>query len=155
WPDPEYLVRVKGDSQRILTEVRAVVHAIAPSRAVFGEKMLEDYVSESLGTPRLSVEVLALFAITALVLSAVGLYSLIMLAVTSQTKEIGVRMALGAGARRIVAGVVAEAARTIAAGASAGAILAAIALRAHPVQSMLFRVGASDGITVLAVTGML
>jgi putative ABC transport system permease protein len=155
WPDPEYVVRTSGDSRQILGAVRQVVQSVAPTRAVFGVQTLQESVESSLDTPRLSAEVLALFAATALVLAAVGLYSLVMLAVTAQTKEIGVRVALGAAPRRIVSSVIFEAAMPVFFGLAAGAGLAFFALNAKPVRSMLFGVNATDAITLLSVIATL
>lgn len=155
WPDPEYVARTSGDPRGIAAAVREVVHGVAPSRAVFGVQTLQDFVESSLDTPRLSAEVLALFAATALVLAAVGLYSLVMLAVTAHTKEIGLRVALGADPGRIVAGVILEAARPVVFGLAAGGMLAAFALRARAVRSALFGVGVTDGITLLCVIATL
>ncbi|MDP8979235.1 MAG: ABC transporter permease [Acidobacteriota bacterium] len=155
WPDPEYVVRTSGDPRQIMAAVRQVVHSVAPTRAVFGVTTLQQTIESSLNTPRLSAEVLALFGATALVLAAVGLYSLVMLAVTSQTKEIGVRVALGAGPLRIVRSVIFEAALPVFIGLAAGAALAVFALNAKPVHSMLFGVEASDALTMLSVIATL
>jgi putative ABC transport system permease protein len=155
WPDPDYVVRTSGDPRQIIAAVRQVVHSVAPTRAVFGVTTLQETIESSLNTPRLSAEVLALFGATALVLAAVGLYSLVMLAVTSQTKEIGVRVALGAGPLRIVRSVILEAALPVFIGLAAGAALAVFALNAKPVHSMLFGVEAGDAITMLSVIATL
>jgi putative ABC transport system permease protein len=155
WPDPDYVVRTSGDPRQILGSVRQLVKSIAPTRAVFGVKTLEEHVESSLDTPRLSAEVLALFAATALTLAAVGLYSLIMLAVTASTKEIGLRVALGANPGKIVARVVADAAVPVLLGLGIGSALAAIALQAKAMRSMLFGVDLTDGITMISVIAML
>jgi putative ABC transport system permease protein len=155
WPDPEYVVRTAGDPRAILAAVRQVVRNIAPNRAVFGVQTLEHSMETSLNTPRLSAEVLALFAATALVLAAVGLYSLVMLAITAQTKEIGLRVALGAEPRRIVAGVIYDASKPVLLGLGVGSLLAAIALNAKPVRSALFGVGITDAATLLSVAAIL
>ncbi|HEY6392164.1 MAG TPA: ABC transporter permease [Bryobacteraceae bacterium] len=155
WPDPEYVVRTAGDSRAIMAAVRQVVRNIAPNRAVFGVETLEHSMETSLNTPRLSAEVLALFAATALVLAAVGLYSLVMLAITAQTKEIGLRVALGAEPSRIVAGVIYDASKPVLLGLAAGSILAAVALNAKPVRSALFGVGVTDAATLLSVVAIL
>lgn len=155
WPDPDYVVRTSGDPRQILTAVRHIVHEVAPNRAVFGVKTLQETLDASLDSPRLSAEVLALFALTALVLAAVGLYSLVMLAVTAQTREIGLRVALGAEPLRIVAGVVMEAATPVFAGLAAGAVLAAVALQAAPIRSVLFGVSVTDGLTMVGVLSTL
>jgi putative ABC transport system permease protein len=155
WPDPEYVVRTAGDPRAIMAAVRQVVRNIAPNRAVFGVQTLEHSMETSLNTPRLSAEVLALFAATALVLAAVGLYSLVMLAIASQTKEIGLRVALGAEPSRIVAGVIYDAAKPVLLGLAAGSILAALALNARTVRSALFGVGVTDAVTLLSVVAIL
>jgi putative ABC transport system permease protein len=155
WPDPEYVVRTAGDPRAILAAVRQVVRNIAPNRAVFGVQTLEHSMETSLNTPRLSAEVLALFAATALVLAAVGLYSLVMLAITAQTKEIGLRVALGAEPSRIVGGVIYDAAKPVLLGLGVGSVLAAVALNAKPVRSALFGVGVTDAATLLSVVAIL
>jgi len=155
WPDPEYAVRTSGDPRAIMAAVRQVVRNIAPNRAVFAVQTLEHSMETALNTPRLSAEVLALFAATALVLAAVGLYSLVMLAITAQTKEIGLRVALGAEPRRIVAGVIYDASKPVLLGLAVGGVLAAVALNAKAVRSALFGVGVTDAITLLSVVAIL
>ena len=155
WPDPDYVVRTSGDARQILSSIRQVVRRVAPSRAVFGVKTVDEVLAGSLDTPRLSAEVLALFAATALVLAAVGLYSLIMLAVTTQTKEIALRVALGAEPRRIVSSVIVEAAQPVLFGLAAGGVLAALALNTKLIRPLLFGVHSSDSITLVSVVGTL
>jgi ABC-type antimicrobial peptide transport system permease subunit len=91
----------------------------------------------------------------ALLLAGVGLYGLAMLAVTTRTKELGLRVALGAGARRIVASVILEASIPICIGLGIGAAVAVVVLRAKVVQSALFEVNLTDGITLLSVAATL
>ena len=122
---------------------------------MFGVKTVEELVASSLDTPRMSAQVLALFAATALTLAAVGLYSLVMLAVTAQTKEIGLRVALGANPGRIVAGVILTAVRPVIIGLGAGAVLAAMALNSKALQSLLFGVRVTDGVTLGSVVATL
>jgi hypothetical protein len=71
-----------------------------------------------------------------------------MLAVTAQTKEIGLRVALGANLGRIVAGVILTAVRPVIIGLGAGAVLAAMALNTKALQSLLFGVRLTDGVTL-------
>ena len=143
------------DPRQILSAIRQVVRSVAPNRAVFGVKTVDEVVASSLDTPRLSAQVLALFAATALTLAAVGLYSLVMLAVTAQTKEIGLRVALGAQPGRIVAGVIFVAARPVLVGLGAGAVLAVLALNTKALQSLLFGVRLTDGVTLVSVVATL
>jgi ABC-type antimicrobial peptide transport system permease subunit len=155
WPDPDYVVCTSQDPRQILSAIRQVVRSVAPNRAVFGVQTVEEVVASSLDTPRLSAQVLALFAATALTLAAVGLYSLVMLAVTAQTKEIGLRVALGAQPSRIVAGVIFVAARPVLVGLGVGAVLAVLALNTKALQSLLFGVRLTDGVTLVSVVATL
>jgi len=155
WPDPDYVVRTAGDPRQILGAIRQVVHRVAPNRAVFGVKTVDDVLASSLDKPRLSAAVLALFAATALILASVGLYSLVMLAVTSQTKEIGLRVALGAEPGRIVAKVIRDAAAPVAVGLAFGALLAAVAVNTKALRSELFGVSVTDGVTIVSVVATL
>ena len=155
WPDPEYVARTSADPRQILAAVRQVVRSVAPNRAVFGVQTLEQVLEGSLDTPRLSAEALGLFALTALVLAAVGLYGLVALAVTAQTREIGLRVALGAQPRWIVAGVMWEAAKPVLIGFGAGSALAVFALNAKVVRSMIFGVDVADSVTVVSAAAIL
>jgi ABC-type antimicrobial peptide transport system permease subunit len=139
----------------MLMAIRQVVRSVAPNRAVFGVKTPEEHIESSLDTPRLSSQILVVFAGMALLLAGVGLYSLAMLAVTTRTKEIGLRVALGAAPRRIVASVMLDASIPICAGLGIGAALAAVTLRAKVVQSALFEVDLTDGVTLLSVAATL
>ena len=102
WPDPEYVVRARGNAHALVEQVRQIVHGIDPQRAVFGIKMLDSLLNGTLEQPRLSASLLGFFAATAMVLASVGLYSLITIMVTARRREIGVRMALGADGGEIM-----------------------------------------------------
>ena len=148
WPDPEYVVRTHGDTRALVQAIRPIVRNIDSSRAVFGLRMVEDVLDESLEQPRFNTRMLAGFAMTALLLASIGLYGLVSLAVAARTREIGVRIALGAGARQIVGHVVGSVARLLAAGAAAGLILTLLADRM--LRSVLFGVSPMDVPTLAA-----
>ena len=153
WPDPEYVVRTTGDPHALIGTVRQAIKDAAPSRAIFGVQTLDDVLTTSLDKPRLNAEMVGLFAASALLLAAVGLYSLVMLTVTAQTKEIGVRVALGATPGRIASNVVADAARPVLAGLAGGALLAAVVIGANAkfIRGELFGVSFVDGVTLAEV----
>ena len=78
---------------------------IEPQRAVYASRFLSDVVGESISAPRMNTMLFTFFAGTALMLVAVGLYSLIAQFVADRTREIGLRLALGAQRSQIVAQV--------------------------------------------------
>jgi len=152
WPDPEYVVRASGDVRSVLGSIRALVHSIAPNRAVFGVRTVEDAIGDDLDRPRSNARLLALFALSALVLAAVGLYGLVAQMVTAQRREIGIRMAIGAEPWRIVKTIVSGAGWLILTGVVAGF---AITLAARPLLgSLLFGVSSFDLIS-LAIAALL
>jgi len=146
WPDPEYVVRAQGDPKALMQQIRQIVHGIEPNRAVFGVKMLDTLTDQALEQPRLNTRFLALFAAAAMLLASVGLYSLISLVVTARTREIGVRIALGAGRRQIMGLVFGGATRLLAIGILLGLALTLGAERV--IKSVLFGVSPLDAVTL-------
>jgi putative ABC transport system permease protein len=159
WPDPEYVVRTRGDARALMRQIRQLVHGVDSSRAVFGMRMLDTVMDDALEQPRLNTRFLALFAAAAMLLASVGLYSLISLVVTARTREIGVRIALGAGRGQIMRLVVAGAGRLLAGGILLGLVLTLAAERL--IRSTLFGVSPLDAfslagaVLVLAVVAAL
>jgi hypothetical protein len=153
WPDPEYVVRAAGDPRGVLSSIRALVRNIAPNRAVFGVRTLEDAIGDDLDRPRSNARLLALFALSALLLAAVGLYGLVAQMVTAQRREIGIRMAIGAQPWRIVRSIVSGAGQLILVGIAAGF---ALTLAARPVLgSLLFGVSSLDAVSFAAAAALL
>jgi predicted lysophospholipase L1 biosynthesis ABC-type transport system permease subunit len=153
WPDPEYTVRASGDPRALLAAVREVVRRIDPGRAIFGVRTMDEAIDASLDRPRSSAEVLAAFALTAMVLAAVGLYSLLAHFVNTRRQEIGVRMALGATPTQILGLTLTGAGRLIAVGIVLGAALTFAGQRL--LKSMLFGVGPLDAISLAGAAALL
>ena len=107
--------------------VREILHDLDPNRAVFGIKTPDDLVDDSLEQPRLSARML--FAGAAMLLASVGLYGLVTLLVAARTREIGVRMALGARPSQIMGSVFAGAGRLLGFGVAPGIGLTLLAER--------------------------
>lgn len=153
WPDPEYVVRTKGNANAFSTTLRGIVHRLAPDRALFGLETMDNHVDSALEQPRLTGWLLAGFAAAAVLLAACGLYSLCTLIVATRTREIGMRMALGARTSNVITGVLSRSAKLVATGALLGAGLALMA--ANLIRSLLFGVTAFDPFTFAAVCGIL
>ena len=146
WPDPEYVARTQGDPASLLRQIPKIVHGLDASRAVFGVKLLDGLVDDALEQPRLNARFLGVFAAAAMLLASVGLYSLITLLVTARTREIGVRIALGANPSQIMAMVFGGAGWLLAAGIGIGIGLTLAAERL--LKSALFGVSPLDAMTI-------
>jgi putative ABC transport system permease protein len=153
WPDPEYVVRTAGDPRAALSTIRATVHGIAPSRAVFGMMPLDDYLDATIGQTRFQAWMIAAFGFAAVALAVIGLYGLVALTVAMRRREIGIRMALGAEPGRVVWELAARVAWLIAGGAAAGLALTLVAQR--ELSAVVFGVAPLDPATLIgAVVGL-
>jgi predicted permease len=146
WPDPEYVVRTAGEPRALIPAVRQIVRQADPSRAIFGMRTLDEALGDALEEPRFNAEVLSAFALSALLLAAVGLYGLMAQMVSARRQELGIRIALGAHPARAVTYMMERAGRLIALGAAAGLVLTAISGRA--LHSLVFGVNPLDRLSI-------
>jgi putative ABC transport system permease protein len=153
WPDPEYVVRTSGDPRVLIPTIRQIAHRLDSNRAIFGVKMVEDVIAGALDQPRLNARMLTLFAAVAMTFASVGLYSLLMLLVSERTRELSVRMALGARRAQVIGLVLGGAGRLLAAGIAAGLLLTVAMARVF--RTVLFGVSPVDGPTLSAAVGVL
>jgi hypothetical protein len=153
WPDPDYVVRTAGDPLTFISSIRQVVHSAEPKRAIFGLETIEDALTADLDRPRANARMLGLFAISAMILAAVGLYGLVTQMVNARRREIGIRMAMGADPARVVRSMLAGAGMLVAVGVVVGCVLI---LAAQPaVRSLLYGVGPLDGLSIAAAALLL
>ncbi|HKG94606.1 MAG TPA: ABC transporter permease [Gemmatimonadaceae bacterium] len=148
-------VRAAGgvDPLALLPAVQAAMRAIDPDVPAYRVQTLEQVVSASLWRQRLQGQVLGAFAALALLMAAVGLYGVISYAVAQRTRELGVRIALGAGRGHVLALVLGQGARLALAGTAAG-LAGALAL-SRVLSSLLYGVRPTDLATFVGVPAAL
>lgn len=147
------LVRTAGDAHAVLPAVRAVVTELDPDQPVYLIRTVEEAFAQAASTRRVTTLLLSLFAAFALVLAAVGIYSVISFTVGERTQEIGLRVALGADAGRVRGLVVRQALLPVAIGSAIGLGLA-IPL-GGALRGQLFGIGAYDPPTLASVAALL
>ena len=140
-----FMVRTSGDPLGAVPALRSAVAALDPEARVDGISTMEEVVGRAFAPWRFSSIVVSAFAAIALTFAAVGIAALVAFAVTQRTREIGVRVALGAQTRDVVMLVAREGAWIALTGLAIG-VLAAWFLR-RSVESMLFGVTTDDAVT--------
>ena len=140
--------RTDGDPLRHLDAVRAQLRALDPTLPLSGITTIEEQVAESLSSERILASLGTAFGVLALILAAVGIYGLLAFAVARRTREIGVRMALGACPFDVSRMVLRDVATIVATGLLAG--LALVWGLQGLLRSMLFGVTPADGPVFLA-----
>ncbi len=143
------LVRMAGDANMAAPLVRRVMQEIDPQLALFGVEPLSETVSGTMSQRRFTMLVLAVFAAAALALAMIGVHGVLSYAVSQRTREIGIRVALGADVARVRRLVLSDGIRLTIAGVGLG-LLGAFAV-ARVMQSLLFGVGAYDPATFAGV----
>ena len=153
WWDLWLSVRTAGEAQAFAEAVRQELRALDPDVPVERIGTMAQALSQSVSLPRFRSLLMAVFATVALLLAALGIYSVIAYSVAQRTREIGLRMALGATASGIVALVVGQGARWAILGLVLG-LAGAFAL-ARGLEGMLFGVTSSDPLTFIAAAVLL
>ena len=143
------VARTSGDPIAMAPVVAAQLTEIDPNQPVAEIRAMRDFVSADLAQPRFTMLLLGSFAAAALILAAIGLYGVIAFGVTQRTREIGVRVALGAQQRDILRLVMQRGMLLIGTGLAIG-IAAALAL-GRVVAGLLYGVTPTDPATLLAV----
>jgi predicted permease len=143
-----FYVRVRGAPERAIPSIRRLVRQADPRLPILWFRTLDDQVNRSLITERLLAALSGSFGALALLLSLVGLYGVMSFVVTRRTREIGIRLALGATGASAIRLVLRDAAAMIVAGMAIA--LPCVAALGKLVQSLLFGVTATDPATVAA-----
>jgi putative ABC transport system permease protein len=143
-----FYVKVRGAPEQAIPSIRRIVRQADPRLPILWFRTLDDQVNRSLTTERLLAALSGSFGALALLLSLIGLYGVMSFVVTRRTREIGIRLALGATGASAIRLVLRDAVAMIAAGMAIA--LPCVAALGKLVQSQLFGVTATDPATVAA-----
>ena len=147
------MVRTTGNPEALVPAVRAAVKEIAPDLPLYDVRTMSSRLADSTAYARFGTILLVLFGGVALGLATLGVYGVISFTVSQRTREIGIRMALGASARGVVRMIVGQGLGVAIVGAVVG--LAAAATASGLLESMLYGVRPADPATFAAITGVL
>jgi putative ABC transport system permease protein len=147
------VVRTALPPAAVASAVEQAVHAVDPDQAISHVETMDQVLAESVARPRLESVLLGIFAGVALLLAAIGLYGVLAYSVSQRTREIGIRMALGASSSQLVRAVVRDGLGLILAGILGG--LAASLALTRLLRSLLYHISPTDPLTLIAVCTLL
>src|SRR5262249_33138381 len=148
-PLMDVVVRTDGDPHSLLATIRQKVRDLHPLLPVSNVRTMDEWVSNTAAQPRLNAQLLGVFAIVALMIAAIGTYGVLAYSVNQRTREIGLRMALGAQRGGVLSLIVGEGMLVALAGVGAG--LAAAFLFSSVLSTLVFGVPVRDPMTFAGV----
>ncbi len=155
YPDSDMNLVVKSriDPAALTSAIRGAVASIDKNQPIFAISTMNQLVSDSVGTRRITLVLLGLFSALALVLAAIGIYGVISYSVAQRTHEIGIRMALGAQHKDVLRMILRQGVKIAVAGVAIGVVVS-LGLT-QLMSSLLFSVSAADPLTFAAVAILL
>jgi len=147
------VLKTRNDPDSLRAALAGEVRAVDPDLPTYGVRPMEELLATATASRRFSTQLLTAFAVLALLLAAVGIYGVMAFVVGQRTREMGIRVALGAHPREVVTLVLREALGLAVAGVAAGAVGAIIMSRY--LSGMLFEVKATDPGTYAGIAALL
>ena len=145
-----YAIRTAGDPIAMVAQVRRVIRELDPESALFNTSPMERLVAATISRPRLHAAILGIFAAVGVALAVIGVYGVMAFAVAQRTREIGIRIALGAQRRKVMGDVLGQSMVLTLIGIALG-LTGSTALTRY-FEGLLFGVTPLDSDTVVAVT---
>jgi putative ABC transport system permease protein len=153
WPFMRIVARTKSDPSLLVTAIREAVRSTDKDQPIDKVTTMSSVVSKSIGERRFYMQLLAMFAALAFILASVGVYGVVSYSIAQRTREIGIRVALGAQSRDVLGLVLKEALRLTALGVGLGLAGAFAATRV--LRSLLFEVKPTDPATFICLSLLL
>ncbi len=147
------LTRTDVDPTSLTSAIRGEISALNRNQAVFNVRTMDQIVSQSVASRRFSMLLLSVFAIVALLLACIGIYGMMSYAVTQRTREIGLRMTLGAQRGNVLRMVIGQGMKLAIVGVLLG-LVASIALT-RTMKSLLFGISPTDPITFISIAALI
>jgi hypothetical protein len=148
WFSPSWIVRASGPQEGIVPQIQKAVEASDPLLPVAKFRTLDEVRGEAVATPRAQALLLGTLAALAVLLAIVGLYGLVASSVAERTRELGIRLALGATARQAIAAAALPGLATASVGVAIGALAARAA--ASTLRHLVWGVSVDDPVTFVA-----
>jgi len=146
-------LRTIGKPEQLIATVQREISALDKKLPIYNVKTLEQYLNEALSVKRIQSQILSAFGLLALALASIGLYGALSYNVTQRTKEIGIRLALGAQGRNVFWMVVGQGLKLVALGIVLGLAVALVVTRT--LKSLLYGISATDPLTFEVIAMML
>ena len=147
------LVRTETKPETVVPAVKQAIFELDKNVPVYNPSTLEQFVASSIAQPRLNAAIVGIFSAVALLLAAAGIFGIMSYAVTQRTRELGIRMALGAQRQQVITLVLGHSLKLILLGLALG-IGAALSV-SRALQSLLFGIAATDLQTITGVSCLL
>ena len=149
----DLLVRTFADPASVESIVKSAVHALDPNQPIYQVQTVDALISNSMARQKMTAMLLSIFSMVALALAAIGIYGVLSYSVAQRSREIGVRMAVGATRANILRLVLSQAARLTGIGLAVG--IGAALVSARIITGLLFDTSTADPLSVLIATGSL
>jgi putative ABC transport system permease protein len=153
WPLMDIVVRTDGSPEALLPSIRQRIHEMDAGLALANVNTMDQWLSNSAAQPRLNTVLLTAFAAVALLIAAIGIYGVLAYSVNQRTREIGLRMALGATPRSVLQLIVSQGMKVVLIGVGIG-LAGGLAL-GRAVSSLMFGVQVRDPATFSVVAVVL
>lgn len=155
WPVDSMTIvaKARGEPSALVEPMRSALQNLDPDVPMFAVRSMPQLVSNAVAQPRLYMVLIVCFAATAMLLAAIGLYGVLAYAVGQRTREIGIRLALGARRGEVLRMVMSQAGTLVVAGVAIGLVVAVLASRL--LRAQLFEVAPTDTTTYVVVAMVL